>query len=83
MMKTYRVNDMFYSLQGEGYNTGKAAVFVRFAGCNLRCSFCDTDFADYTEMSADEIVKRANALCEVAQQIKPMVVLTGDRKSVV
>ena len=77
MMKTYRVNDMFYSLQGEGNNTGKAAVFVRFAGCNLRCSFCDTDFTDYTEMSADEIVKRANALCEVARQIKPMVVLTG------
>ena len=77
MMKTYRVNDMFYSLQGEGNNTGKAAVFVRFAGCNLRCSFCDTDFTDYTEMSADEIVKRANALCEVAQQKKPMAVLTG------
>ena len=48
MMKTYRVNDMFYSLQGEGNNTGKVAVFVRFAGCNLRCSFCDTDFTDYT-----------------------------------
>ena len=39
----YRVNEIFYSLQGEGYNTGRAAVFVRFAGCNLRCPFCQND----------------------------------------
>ena len=51
-----RVNQIFYSLQGEGRNTGRAAVFVRFAGCNLRCSFCDTDFSSWREMSDDEIV---------------------------
>src|SRR5438876_529634 len=51
----YRVKEIFYTLQGEGRNTGRAAVFCRFAGCNLWsgreedratavCTFCDTDF---------------------------------------
>lgn len=62
-MKRYRINEIFYSLQGEGFHVGKAAVFVRFAGCNLKCPFCDTDFAAYTEMTAEEIV------AEVKRQI--------------
>ena len=53
---TYRVNDIFSSLQGEGHNTGRAATFVRFAGCNLLCAFCYTEFSDYREMTAGEIV---------------------------
>ena len=57
-----RVNDIFYSLQGEGFNTGRAAVFVRFAGCNLRCPFCDTEFDSYREMTADDIVNDIKAL---------------------
>jgi 7-carboxy-7-deazaguanine synthase len=40
----YRIKEIFYSLQGEGINTGRPAVFVRFSGCNLSCPFCDTDF---------------------------------------
>lgn len=55
--KLYKVNDIFYSLQGEGANTGRAAVFVRFAGCNLHCSFCDTEFDSYRELTADEILE--------------------------
>jgi 7-carboxy-7-deazaguanine synthase len=52
---TYSVKELFYTLQGEGVNTGRAAIFCRFSGCNLWtgreedragavCSFCDTDF---------------------------------------
>lgn len=52
---TYAVKEIFYTLQGEGANAGRAAVFCRFAGCNLWtgreedraraiCQFCDTDF---------------------------------------
>ena len=67
----YRVNDIFYSIQGEGYNTGRAAVFVRFAGCNLRCGFCDTEFDTFREMTDDEIV------AEIAQYPARFVVLTG------
>ena len=43
-------------MQGEGRNTGRAAVFIRFAGCNLRCSFCETEFESYREMSREEIL---------------------------
>ena len=55
-MKTYRINEIFYSLQGEGCHTGRAAVFVRFSGCNLKCPFCDTDFKAYREMTVDDII---------------------------
>lgn len=66
-----RINDIFYSLQGEGHNTGRAAVFVRFAGCNLRCSFCDTEFDTFSEMSDEEI------LAAISQYPARFVVLTG------
>ena len=55
-MRIYRINDIFYTLQGEGRNTGRAAVFIRFAGCNLRCPFCDTAFDTFREMTAEEIL---------------------------
>lgn len=56
MEQTYRVNEIFYTLQGEGHHTGCAAVFVRFSGCNLSCPFCDTDFSAYRELTAAQIV---------------------------
>ena len=67
----YKVNDIFCSLQGEGLNTGHAAVFVRFAGCNLRCPFCDTEFDSLSLMTADEI------LGEIGKHATRFAVLTG------
>lgn len=52
----YKINEIFYSLQGEGRWSGRPAVFLRMSGCNLRCPFCDTDFREFREMTADEIV---------------------------
>ena len=76
-----RINDIFYSLQGEGYNTGRAAVFIRFAGCNLRCPFCDTEFDSYREMSDEAILTAVEALTSEyglqASDYRLLVVLTG------
>lgn len=51
------VNEIFYSLQGEGINCGRAAIFIRLSRCNLRCSFCDTEFDTGTDMSLEEIAE--------------------------
>ena len=86
---TYTVKEIYYTLQGEGANTGRPAVFLRFAGCNLWsgreedrssaiCQFCDTDFVGGTKFgSAEQLAE------EVASQwfgngtSKRFVVITG------
>ena len=70
-----KVNEIFYSLQGEGYHAGTAAVFVRLSGCNLHCPFCDTQHESGTEMSDDEIVE------QVKQYPARLVVITGGEPS--
>lgn len=52
-----RVNEIFYSLQGEGHHTGYPSVFVRFSGCNLHCPFCDTRHEQGILMSDDDIIR--------------------------
>ena len=66
-----KINEIFYSLQGEGYHTGIPAIFVRFSGCNMKCSFCDTSHEDGVMMSDEEIIS------EVVKYPAPMVILTG------
>lgn len=56
-----RVNEIFYSLQGEGRWAGTPAVFIRFSGCNLKCPFCDTRHKHFKEMAEEEIVAKAAA----------------------
>jgi 7-carboxy-7-deazaguanine synthase len=71
--KMLQVAEIFYSLQGEGSFTGTPAVFVRLAGCNLACDFCDTDYSLKLIASVDDVVRRvreAGGSC-------PMVVITG------
>ncbi len=60
-MSTYRVVERFISINGEAARAGELAVFIRFAGCNLDCGYCDTKWAnepgvDYQELTEDELV---------------------------
>ena len=68
----YRIKELFYTLQGEGRNAGRAAVFCRFSGCNLwsgreedrataQCQFCDTDFVG-TDGSGGGVFADADSL---------------------
>lgn len=63
-----KVIEIFDSIDGEGIRTGQCATFIRLAGCNLRCSYCDTVYSlfgeetpcEYTEMTIDEILSKVN-----------------------
>lgn len=82
----YRVNEIFYSIQGEGHWTGRPAVFVRFSGCNLWngverdrtaaiCTFCDTNFVDFEEYSLSQLVNEITLRWPSGGH--PMVIFTG------
>ena len=89
--KKYRIKEIFYSIQGEGFHAGKAAIFVRFSGCNLWsglekdrtnaiCKFCDTDFKGVDGdnggvYKAEELLEKIKAI-KAASKCK-FIVLTG------
>ena len=90
---TYSVKELFYTLQGEGANAGRPAVFCRFTGCNLwsgreadrataQCTFCDTDFVG-TDGPGGGKFRTADALMEAAADLWPegqenrFIVFTG------
>ncbi len=78
----YRVKEMVYTLQGEGFNSGKAVVLCRFEGCNLSCGFCDTDFQGIDGPgggefnSADELAETIEK-CWKGNTLSPRVLCTG------
>lgn len=68
-----KVVEIFWSLQGEGKNQGKPCLFIRLAGCNLHCSWCDTEYARTggREMSSDAILE------QVWRRNPPYICITG------
>ena len=77
-----RVNEIFYSLQGEGSYAGTPAVFVRLSGCNLKCPFCDTRHEAYQEYTdreiLQEIMKYSPCRFVVITGGEPCLQLTGE-----
>jgi len=68
-----KINEIFYSVQGESTKAGLPCVFVRVTYCNLRCTYCDTEYAFYEgkEISIDEIISKVKEFgC-------PLVEITG------
>lgn len=74
-MTLYKINEIFYSLQGEGYYSGIASIFIRFSGCNLSCSFCDT------QHETGELMTQEQILDQVTRFPAKHVVLTGGEPS--
>jgi 7-carboxy-7-deazaguanine synthase len=68
-----KVNEIFYSIQGESSLAGRPCTFIRLAGCNLRCKYCDTDYAygNGILMSKDQVLRT------VAKYDCPLVLITG------
>ena len=90
---SYTIKEIYYTLQGEGAHTGRAAVFCRFSGCNLWsgreedrekaiCKFCDTDFWGMDGLnggrySATALAKKVKSLWSPENKGQPYVVCTG------
>ena len=79
MRKLYQVVEVFYSIQGEGINAGKPAVFIRFAGCDEACPFCDEGNLKGKGYTCEELFKTVEKVMpeKFINQGYPLIVLTG------
>ncbi len=68
------VKHIFSTVQGEGFNAGQRAVFIRLGGCNLACDFCDTDFEVFNALPVTRIMETVDALSKGTIKL---VVITG------
>ncbi len=75
-MTRYKLVEIFASLQGEGRNTGRQVVFVRFAGCNLSCPWCDTNHAERFTLTLEELTTEIESF-----KVKS-VILTGGEPTI-
>lgn len=71
------VNNVFYTIQGEGMFAGNPAIFIRLSGCNLQCPACDTDYAYGTRWSVTQIGDSVKEMTANSSTLKPIVVITG------
>lgn len=67
MSKTAKIREIFTSIQGEGLYVGTKQLFMRFCGCNLNCTYCDTDFevSKSKEFTAEELIKEIQSRNEI------------------
>lgn len=72
----YRIVEIFESLQGEGWNTGMSAVFIRLGKCNLACTWCDTDYLKFGMMSLSDI------LCRLKNYTARNIIITGGEPTI-
>ena len=75
--KMLKVVEIFHSIQGEGANAGRSAVFIRLANCNLNCSFCDTDWSNYSEMTVSQVIEEVRKFPIADKQHHNLLVWTG------
>ena len=77
-LKTYGVNEFFVSLQGEGLHAGVKTLFFRFAGCNLKCPWCDTDHQKaHHKLSWYELLETIDRECQ-AENVKHITFTGGE-----
>jgi len=75
--KILKVVEIFHSVQGEGANVGKSAVFVRLSNCNKDCWFCDTDWSKGDEMTVSQILEEVKLHSKVEDYPNNLIIWTG------
>lgn len=73
----YNIVEIFESLQGEGFNTGMPAIFIRFGKCNLACPWCDTNYHQFKRWSLSQILNKVRSFSA------KNIIITGGEPTIV